>query len=103
MLFGILYISLVYVPVNKENVYLMDYQQVDKEYNDIFEAQQSFDTHYGITIKTKALSKEAVETIRANGEKVLFEHAFAIGKPSFLEVELNAKNKESLDNAKVTV
>lgn len=103
MLFGILYISLVYVPVNKENVYLMDYQQVDKEYNDIFEAQKAFDEHYAIRINTKALSTEPVETIRANGEKVAFEHAFSIGTPSFLEVVLQGKQGETVDNAKITV
>ena len=101
MLFGILYISLKYVPVNKENVFLMGYQEVDKSYNEIMAEQERFNSLYNVEIQTPKLSQDPIETIRMNGEKAFFEHAFSLGSGNRFEVRVTDKTMNKGKSANI--
>jgi hypothetical protein len=102
MLFGILYISLKFVPVNKENVYQMDYQDVDKGYNELHEADVDFKKHYNVDFIIHKYSKEPVETIRANGEKVYFDHGLTLEGENTFKLKVSEQDK-TLDNANISL
>lgn len=101
MLFGILYISLRYVPVNKENIFLMGYQEVDKTYNEIMEEQEQFNSRFAVKIVTPKLSDEPVETMRVNGEKVYFDHAFRLDGENHFELNVMDKAGQRIEDAKI--
>ena len=103
MLFGILYISLRYVPVNKENVFQMGYQDVDKSYNEIVEEQKRFNKLYSVKIHTLKLSQEPVETLRVNGEKAYFEHAFTLDGDNRFDLEITDKASNKINNAVINL
>jgi hypothetical protein len=104
MLFGILYISLKYVPVNKENVYQMGYQEVDKNYNELRAAQEQFETEYDVAFKMPKLSDEPVETMRVNGEKVYFDHCFALDKNNnTLAIRVSDKAGKAVSDATLSL
>jgi len=104
MLFGILYISLRYVPVNKENVYQMGYQEVDKNFNAIHDAQKIFDAGYKVVFDMPKLSEEPVETMRANGEKVYFDHCFALNaKNNTLAIQVSDLSGKAVGDAKISL
>ncbi len=104
MLFGILYISLKYVPVNKENVYQMGYQEVDKSYNEIHAAQEVFDAAYTVVFDMPKLSQEPVETMRVNGEKVYFDHCFALNqKNNTVAIHVKDKAGKAVEGATISL
>lgn len=99
MLFGILYVSFKYIPANSENKFQMAYQEVDKSFNDIYASQKIFDENFDVAFITQNYSDEKVETKRANGEIVYFDHAISLkGKNSF-KMNIKDKSKKGIDYA----
>jgi len=103
MLFGILYISIQYAPVNKENTYQMGYQEVDKNFNEIFEAQKLFDANYKVAFTLPKLSAKPVETMRANGEKVYFDHCFALEGENRLNLSVRDLSGDAVTDANISL
>ena len=101
MLFGILYISLKYVPVNKENIFQMGYQEVDKTYNEIMEEQEKFNARYAVAFLMPKLSAEPIETMRMNGEKAYFNHAFTLSGENRFELKVTDKQGNGVTDAKI--
>lgn len=102
MLFGILYISLR-SPIHSENIFQMGYQDVDKGFNDIHAAQLAFDSTYNVTITTPKLSAEPIETMRANGEKVYFDHGFSLNGENRFTIQIKDKSGKAVDNAAMSL
>lgn len=104
MLFGILYISLRYVPVNKENVYQMGYQEVDKSYNEIRAAQEQFESLYTVAFQMPKLSEEPIETMRVNGQKVYFDHCLAVDQTdNKLAIRISDKSGKVVEGAEISL
>lgn len=102
MLFGILYISLR-SPIHTENMFQMGYQEVDKGFNDIHAAQLAFDADYDVMIMTPKLSVAPVETMRANGEKVYFDHSFTLNGENQFSVQVKDKAGNAIDKADISL
>lgn len=79
-LFIVLYVSLTYAPVDKENVFMDDYLAVDKHYNQIMAEQQSFRELYKMEIVLPKLSEKLVEHVKLNGVKEYHPHALTMGE-----------------------
>ena len=92
-LFLVLYISLTYAKVNKENVFMDDYQVVDKNFNEIIGKQQAFHERYAIRIIQPRVTEEPVELIRPNGVKEYFPHVFVIGENMVSVYVYDTENK----------
>ncbi|MGP1560529.1 MAG: hypothetical protein ACTTIC_00380 [Helicobacteraceae bacterium] len=82
-MFGILYISIKYVPTNKENIMLNDYHFVDKNYNLLDEKQKSFTQKYAFAFDFKKISNETFEVSKANKQRKEYFHELRLGKNSF--------------------
>ena len=83
MLFGILYVSLKYIPVNKENEYMSYYLQVDRNINDILSKKRLFDSRYDVTPTFERYSQEPVLVSKINGTQESFEHILRPGANHF--------------------
>lgn len=80
--FGILYVSIAYVPVNKENLMLGEYHYVDKNYNEIMQQKMEFEKLYDAKFTFNSYGDDIL-TIRSNGSKVFFPYGFKMGENSF--------------------
>lgn len=82
-LFGILYVSIKYIPVNKENTLMQEYSYIDKNFNEFFAQQEEFKKSYNFEFSFNKFSQEKIENLRASVYKEYFEHGFKMGENSF--------------------
>ena len=99
MLFGILYVSLKYIPVNKENQFMHYYLQVDRNINQILTEKRAFDAKYNL-IPSFQTYGEMVEVSKMNGTKELFPQPFKLGKNNF-SFKVTDKSGQPMGDAKV--
>ena len=102
MLFGILYMALVYVPITSENQFQMKYQEVDKNYNGIMLAKEEFEKKYNFEFKFHKLSQNSELVGRMNGTFESYPHTFKIGENDF-SLSLTDKSGNSIEDAKLKV
>jgi len=102
MLFGILYVSIKYIPVNMVTPNFQSYQNYDKNYNEYYQQQQEFDARYDVSIDIPLITKELVEVPRVNGTKEYFEHALRLGE-NRIAISVQSKDGTMISDAELRV
>ena len=100
--FGILYISIAHIPVNKENFLLEKYSNVDDNFNTIISDSMEFKKKYNFAFgfEKKGESIEIIQT--QTGVKYMFPHGFTIGENTF-NFKLTRKDGSVVNDAKATI
>lgn len=100
-LFILLHLSRTVYPVNMDMQYMLNYQTVDKNYDAIVAAQNSFNEKYRFNIVTNKHAVDPVEVVDIRGNVHHFEHAFIMGKNRFF-VELTDKAGVAVSDMNLT-